>query len=119
MNRLILCLFLIFSTDAFAAIESVTGTIKAVKLMGKNYDPYSTAGEAIVFIDMDELPVACGNSSSYRRVAMGSDHPAFDVVVSAALAAKAAALPVTMVFVEECTVWSSPNAWDLAMIQVQ
>lgn len=106
------------STQAFAAAtKNVTGTINKVQIMGKNYTSYSTAGEAIVFIHMDALPASCGNASDFRRVAITSDHPAYNAVVSAALAAKASQASVHMFYLEECTLWNN-NAWDFMMINI-
>lgn len=95
-----------------AATKSVTGKVTQIQLLSKNYSTYSTAGEAIAFIYSDELPPAC--SSTYRRVGITSSHPAFQVVVSAAMAAQISGQSVRIHYVDKCTVWNS-NAWDFSM----
>ena len=118
MNKLI-ALFLLgavtfFSYTASAAeLKSATGTISKVQVLGENFYSYSTAGDAVVVIHMDELPLSCG--STFRRVVITSSHPAFQVAVSTALAAKAAGQIVELYYVEECTAWQN-NAWDFSMI---
>lgn len=115
MKYLFFIFVLMFSNLAYSApVKKVTGTIDKIQLMNTNYQSYSTNGKAIAFIHMSELPPSCGNSGNFRRVAITSDHPAFNVVVSAALAAKAANQQVEMHYLEECTLWNS-NAWDFAM----
>ncbi|WNO10590.1 hypothetical protein [Teredinibacter sp. KSP-S5-2] len=98
--------------------KNVVGTIKKIQFMGKNYTSYSTSGEAIAFIYMDELPVSCGNTNGFRRVAITSEHPAYSAVVSAALAAKASGQVVDMHYLDECTLWNS-NAWDFSIIMLE
>jgi len=115
---MLLILVLFCSSTIGAEIKNVTGVIDKVQLMGKNYSSYSTEGEAIVFIHMEALPESCGNTSGFKRVAITSNHPAFNVVVSTALAAKASGAAVQMFYVEECTLWNS-NAWDFAIISMK
>ena len=119
MKKLIVTVFLGFiCTYAYSApLKSVTGTINKVQIQSKNYTSYSTSGEAIVFIHMDELPIACGNVGGYRRVAITSNHPAFNAVVSGALAAKASQAQVHMFYLEECTLWNQ-NAWDISIFNI-
>ena len=100
-----------------APMKNVTGTINKVQIMGKNYQTYSTQGEAIVFIHMNALPPSCANTNGYRRIAITSDHPAFNSVLSAALAAKASGDSVQIFYLEECTLWNQ-NAWDFVMINL-
>ncbi len=115
-NVLLVILFSFFNSSSFADVLNATGTIDKVQLMGTEYESYSTSGKAIVFIHMSELPKSCDRD--YRRVAITSDHPAFQVVVSSALAAKAAGQRVTLYYIDECTLWNS-NAWDFSMIHVE
>lgn len=117
-NNFVLAVFLFLqSTTAFSATSSSVGYIDEVQIMGSHYKTYSVAGHAIAFIFMSELPVACGNSSGIRRVAVGSDHPAFNVLVSTALSAKAAQQRVKLYYVNDsCSVFSS--AWDFAILRV-
>lgn len=116
-HKFLAILFFIFSVVSHAEIKSVTGIIDKVQVMGTNYQKYSTEGVAIAFIHMDELPLACKNTT-YRRVAITSGHPAFQVVVSTALAAKAAGQSVELFYVDECTLWNN-NAWDFSVITTQ
>lgn len=119
MKRLISAVVLgLVSAYAYSApLKDVTGTINKVQIQSKNYASYSTSGEAIVFIHMDALPVACGNTGGYRRVAITSNHPAFNAIVSAALAAKASQAKVHMFYLEECTLWNN-NAWDISIFNI-
>lgn len=112
----ILFLTLSWATCALAAKKSVTGKITQVQLLGQNYSSYSTAGKAVALLYMDELPEACGHSS-YRRVGITSDHPAFQIVVSAAMAAKISGQSVQMHYIDTCTVWNS-NAWDFSILKL-
>lgn len=98
-----------------APIKSVIGSIDKVQMMGKNYAAYNTSGDAIAFIHMSVLPIACGNANSFRRVAITSSHPAFEIVISAALAAKVSGKDIELHYLEECTLWNN-NAWDFAII---
>ena len=89
MQKLITTLILlIFSSHSLAGTKSVTGKITQIQLMSKNHANYTTSGETIAFIYMNEFPIACENSGGFRRVAITSNHPAFNVVVSSALAQK-------------------------------
>lgn len=89
--RIILALIALLPSILFAAnIKTTTGTIDKIQLMGVNYKAYNTNGQAIAFIYMKTLPVSCDNGNGFRRVAITSDHPAFNAVISSALAAKAA-----------------------------
>lgn len=115
---LVISLILICGSAFSAPVKLVTGTVNKVQLMGQNYTSYTTSGEAIVFIHMDALPLSCENTNGYRRVAITSDHPAFDVVVSTALSAKVSGATVDMFYLEECTLWFS-NAWDFAIINLK
>lgn len=100
-----------------ASLRNVTGKIHKVQILGINYQAYSTSGEAIVFIHMNSLPISCGNSNGFRRVAITSNHPAYNAVLSAALSAKASEKSVMIHYLEECTLWNA-NAWDFSMITV-
>lgn len=104
------------SCNSSAAVKSVTGKVTQIQLLGRNYSAYSTAGDAVAMIYLDELPEACGHSG-YRRVGITSDHPAFQVVVSAAMAAKISGQSVQLHYVDSCTVWNS-NAWDFAILKL-
>ncbi|KDM89869.1 hypothetical protein [Photobacterium galatheae] len=116
MKYILTAIFSILSLNVYAAnMKSVVGTIDQVQVMGKNYETYTTNGEAIAFIHMDELPVSCNNPGKYKRVAITSNHPAFNIVVSTALAAKAANQKVELYYLDECTLWNS-NAWDFAIL---
>lgn len=119
MKKVILFLSVtLLSINVFGAdIRDAVGTIDKVQLMGKNYASYSTAGEAIAFIHMEALPASCDNSNGFKRVAITSDHPAFNVVVSTALAAKASGATVQIHYLAECTLWNT-NAWDFAIINI-
>lgn len=118
MKNIILIILCLSSIQVFAApLKNVTGKVTKLQLMGQNYSAYSTSGKAIAFIHMDALPASCGNASDFKRVAITSDHPAFNVVVSAALAAKASGADVQLFYLEECTLWNS-NAWDFGIINI-
>lgn len=120
MRVLFALLVVLFGTNSVYAgdIKNVSGKVTKVQLMGTHYLPYSTAGEAIAFIYMDELPVACDNSNAFRRVAITSSHPAFNMVVSTALAAKSSGASIDLHYLNVCTLWNS-NAWDFAIINLR
>jgi hypothetical protein len=101
-----------------APMKSVVDSIDKVQVMGENYTSYNTSGEAIAFIHMSALPIACENTNSFRRVALTSSHPAFEVVISTALAAKASGNYIELHYLEECTLWNN-NAWDFAIISAK
>ena len=110
--------FILFSAISYSAeIKNVTGKITKVQLMGKNYQQYNTAGEAIAFVYLDTLPAACGSVEGYKRIAITSSHPAFDMVISGAFAAKATGDDVRIHYVEECTQWNG-NAWDFSIMTI-
>jgi len=110
--------FILCSAVSYSAeIKNITGKVTKVQLMGKSYQQYSTAGEAIAFIYVDALPAACGSVEDYKRVAITSNHPAFNIVFSGALAAKAKGDDVRMHYVEECTQWNG-NAWDFSIMTI-
>ena len=116
VRYLFVLLAFLSSSNLVAEVKNVTGKITEVQLQSKNYTTYSTAGEAIAFIWMDELPASCGNSSNFKRVAITSEHPAFNIVVSASLAAKAADQTVQIFYVDQCTLWNN-NAWDFSIFK--
>lgn len=112
----ILLLLLCWTACASAAMKSVTGKVTQIQLMGRNYSSYNTEGDAIAFIYVDELPTACGHEG-YHRVGITSEHPAFQVVLSAAMAAKISGQAVQVHYIDTCTVWNS-NAWDFAILKL-
>ena len=112
----ILFIPLCWPMQTLAAMKQVTGKVTQIQLMSRNYSTYSTTGDAVAMIYMDELPDACGHSG-YRRVGITSDHPAFQVVLSAAMAAKISGQTVQMHYIDTCTVWNS-NVWDFAILKL-
>lgn len=113
----LLFLFCVSSVSYAAPIKNVIGKIDKVQVMGMNYFSYSSEGQAIAFIHMENLPPACDNTGGFKRVAITSDHPAFDAVVSMAMAAKAADRDVHIHYLEECTLWNN-NAWDFTILHM-
>lgn len=116
MKSAAMLLFLCWCAYASAAMKSVTGKVTQIQLMGRNYSSYSTTGDAVALIYMDELPEVCGHSG-YRRVGITSSHPAFQVVISAAMAAKLSGQSIQMHYIDTCTGWNS-NAWDFAILKL-
>lgn len=111
-------LFMVAVATQAADIKNVSGTVSKVQLMGMNYTSYNTSGNAIAFIYMEALPDSCGNPNGFKRVAITSDHPAYNAVISGALAAKASDQTVKMHYIEDCTLWNN-NAWDFAIMTVK
>lgn len=107
----------LFSFSVTAAERvSITGLISKVQIMGVTTNPYTVSGDAIAMIYSDSLPNACASTGSNRnRVAISSNHPAFSIVVSAALAAKLSGQTVQLSYLTECTLPGNP-AWDFAIL---
>ncbi|WKD48970.1 hypothetical protein [Microbulbifer spongiae] len=117
MKYIVSVLFMLAINVHAADMKTVSGTINSIQFMGDDPSSYSTTGNAIALIHMDALPVSCDNSNGFRRVAITSDHPAYNSVVSGALASKASGQTVQLYYVEECTLRSS--AWDFAILFIK
>lgn len=116
LKYLVLLASIVCAQISFAARIHITGDIDNIQINGQNFDPYSPTGNAVLFIWMDELPIACGNSNGFKRMVITSDHPAYQSVLSIALTAQATQKPVTVSYIDECTQWSS--AWDFATLKI-
>jgi len=115
MNRLMYVLLLcLFFSSAQAGIGTRTGKVDKVTFHSAVYEPYATDSLGIAFIHVTGLPGACTSSSP--RVAIGTDHPLYESVVSAALSAQATQKDVTIQYVDACTIRST--AWDFATFSI-
>ena len=119
MKRTIVALLaLSIGVSAHAANRiTVTGDVERLQIMGRTYLTVANSGDALVFIYMDELPVACGNSYNLRRAVVASTHPAFEAVLSAALAARASGQTISLSYLDECTTHES--GWDFSILYVE
>ena len=63
---------------------------------------------------MDELSGAC--TSGEKRIAISTDHPLYDSVLSMALSAKISNSKVKVMHLSTCS--SRSNAWDFAAIEI-
>lgn len=105
-----LCTLLWFSAGTgAAALPSITGQITLLRILADGPAGYSETDEAILLIYVAGIPLACGSSPA--RVAIGSDHPMYESILSTATTAYTAGRDVQLFWREECTAFST--AWDL------
>jgi hypothetical protein len=110
MKLNILLMGLLFSTTAISAENAtVTGTINHIKF-------FPVGGESGVFIQMDGLdsPSGCGDTA--KRVLIKGDHPSFNAVLSAALAAKMSNATVRLNYKFTCD--GKSDSWDFNNFQI-
>lgn len=103
LKYLVLLASIVFVTFAYAARITVVGDIEKIQVNGETFIPYSASGNAIAFIYMDELPAPCDGNAALKRVAITSNHPAYDTVISLALAAYATKTQVSLSYLDSCT----------------
>ncbi|WP_020411139.1 hypothetical protein [Microbulbifer variabilis] len=122
MKYIFSALFVFATVVQAAEIKTTSGTINKIQFMSMDLTSYSASvgenAKSIALIHMDALPASCGNANGFQRVAITSDHPSYNSVVSGALAAKASGQTVEMRYFEECTLWSN-SAWDFAILTVR
>ncbi|MCE2027959.1 hypothetical protein [Sessilibacter corallicola] len=115
MKRFFLLLVLAISAaPSFAQTTRVTGLISDIWFFSNNFSTYNQAGDtalAVFYIDSPELLPACGDGPP--RIAISTDHPLYDSVVSAALAAKISQKRVQMWHLPTCNI--RENSWDFAL----
>lgn len=98
-----------------AEVVQVSGKVKEVWLFSENYQTYSPSNVGLAIIYMDTLAGACG--TNYRRVAISTDHPLYQSVVSTALTAKTTDASIEIWHLDTCTIRN--NAWDFGLLKLQ
>ncbi len=115
MKKLIFLLLLIISFEAYSAnVLKATGQISKIRTFAKNYTTYDINDVGLTVIYVDTLTGAC--DSDEKRVAISTDHPLYQSVVSKALMAKASNLEIEVWHLDTCT--QRNNAWDFGLIDL-
>ncbi|WHI46620.1 hypothetical protein ACJJIW_20145 [Microbulbifer sp. JMSA004] len=110
MKKIVLIFFaVIFPAISFAETATVTGEIDKVKF-------FNVGTEGGVFIYMDNLPNACNLSGGHQRVAITSDNPSHNAVLSAVLAAKMSMSEVSLTYTLSCD--ANSLSWDFSNFQI-
>jgi len=100
---------MLISSLANSSNTSHEGQIKEIVFFSKNWESYSNGDGAVAGFYMDPpLPKACGTGDS--RVLIDVEHPLYDSVVSAALAAKMSRTKVKLNYLSTCSI--RYNSWD-------
>ena len=116
LRILISLLLLQISCYSFAGNTNHVGVIKEVIFFAKNWGAYSNNDGAVAAIYMEPaLPRACGTGD--YRVVIDVDHPLYQSVVSAALAAKVSQMPVRLNYLSTCSVRG--NSWDFGYLHLK
>lgn len=117
MKRFFTCItvLFLFAVNVNAGKSSAIGIVKKIRVFSQNPDAYIPSQEGRAYIYVDEVPGACGSNES--RVAIGTDHPLFQSVVSLALVSKTTQTPVEIYYLDSCTMRG--NAWDFSLITLQ
>lgn len=92
-----------------------TGYISKIRTFSNGATTYNTNDIGITNIYVDSLAGACG--SNEKRVAIGTDHPLYQSVISMALMAKASNLEIELWHLDTCTVRT--NSWDFRLIELK
>lgn len=121
MRNLLIVIMMFAATNAVSATKKwVDGKVTQVQFVPLSYVNNSTYnvtdGYGWGMIWIDNLPDAC-NTTASNRVAITSDHPLFQSVISAALTAKASNATVRMYYLEECTI--KDNAWNFGQMFIK
>lgn len=112
MRIIFLIVICMFSITVHAAKYSATGVVQDIKMFSENPNIYNTEQLGRVFIYLNELPKAC--ASNEKRIAISSNHPLFDSVLSVALVSKTTQTPVEIWYLDSCSQRS--NAWDFSIM---
>jgi hypothetical protein len=118
MNKVIFALILFCAPAVVsAAVTPVKGLVKDVWIFSKNYSTYNTndIGLANIYVDSPELGPACGVEGAPRRIAISTDHPLYQSVLSMVLTAKTTDKKVEIWHLDTCTLRSS--SWDFGLIR--
>ena len=108
-------LLITFSWFSFSAnVLKTSGYISKTRTFAKNLTSYNVNDTGLFVIYMDSLGGACGTHE--KRVAISSDHPLYQTVVSTALAAKASKAKIELWHLDTCS--QRYNAWDFALIDL-
>lgn len=106
------------STFIFAGTASNTGVISKVMFFANGWSTYNESDDAVmVFYMQPALPSACGNPNYDGRIAIGVNHPLYESVVSAVLAAKISGEKVGVKYLTTCT--KRNNSWDFGYIGLE
>lgn len=109
MKQVVFLFLMLFGSVVHSA-ELVEHKAKVTRISGHSntYTSYSESENGVFFIFMEGLPNACGNGMG--RIAITHNHPLFSTVVSAAMLARTTGEPMTIVYLNSCTVRN--NSWD-------
>lgn len=104
--------FMLFSLAANANVVQVSGKVKEIWLFSKNYGTYNINDVGVAMIYMDSLQGACGTNN--KRIAISTDHPLYQSVLSTALTAKTTDTTIRIWHLNTCSIRNS--AWDFGLI---
>ena len=115
MKKYLLLALIFTSGICHAGNTNHFGKITDILFFSKNWGSYSNSDGAVAAIYMEPaLPKACETGDN--RVVIDVDHPLYDSVVSAALAAKLAQTDVQLNYLSTCSVRS--NSWDFGYLRL-
>ncbi len=116
MNYFIKLVFgLMITCNASAATIIHTGKVTDIRVFSKNYGTYSVSDTGMAVVYVEGLAGACGTNEG--RIAITSDHPLYQSVLSIALAAKMSQSDVEVAYIDKCT--QRPSAWDFAVLRLK
>lgn len=96
------------------SIEYSVGVVERIKTFSASPDTYNPANMGYAMIYLNGVEGACGTEEN--RVAISSDHPLFNTVVSMAMVSKATKTKVSIGHLGVCSLRT--NAWDFAVIEL-
>ena len=107
----------LFVSPAFSGTVTVSGAVTDIWMFSGSYTSYNPndIGLANIYLDSADLEPACGVEGAPRRIAISTDHPLYNSVVSLALMAKTTGKKVQIWHLETCTLRSS--SWDFGLIR--
>lgn len=116
MFRIMLFVVFVFSSLTVWAVpeKAVQGKVLQILSHTKARNPYDVSSLGMVVLFIDTLPGACNTNN--KRVAVGTDHPLFETVLSIALSAQAQSKTIELGYLESCIVHH--NAWDFSYIRL-
>lgn len=116
-NIITCCALFVLLMPAYAETVKVRGVVSDVMIFASDYQNYNTddIGLANIYIDSPEMTSPCTSGASSGRIAISTDHPLYDSVVSLAFVSKTTGKRVEVWHTGTCTLRSS--SWDFALIR--
>lgn len=103
---------LLFVLPFVASAGTVSGKIHSINIHLDNWNTVDLSQNGVFMFTIESLPGAC--DSGQRRIAIKTNHPLYDTIVSTVLSAQAQSKPVTVNYLEQCTFRGS--AWDFGTL---